>query len=293
MSKNLRHELRTAVFKSFAEHQDKHAARAAGQTSGHVFSYSARGALLDVSNNFAGWMRENYPSVRSPQDVQPDHVAEFLQSKQAAGCTTATLATYRSDLAKLGHLVGQDYSAPQICGADRRDDRGAGHAMPAEMVDQLAEYARSHPSGSACAFLVGRETGGRVNDIRRAVYDREKAVIHITGKGGKSYPDRPISAEFGRLMELPAFSRYIGENGRFQLPQADSINKWLSRAETRLFGTSRYSFHDLRRWAAQQHFDERRRAGDDIRAALRDTSQWLNHGPNRDELLRRSYIVVW
>lgn len=293
MSKNLRHELRTAVFAAFNERLDKHSLKSAGDGASKVFSYSQRAALLDLVNNFSSYMKSAAPEVRAPEEVTKEHVIGFLESKRSDGATSATLDTYRSYFAKIGRLVGCDYSAPMIKGAPKSSERGAGHAMPVETADKLTEYAFAHPSGSALAFLLGRETGGRVDDVRRITYDRTRGTFHMIGKGGKAYPeDRVASPDLVYALDHEYSSR-IEADGRIQLPLPGSIATWLRRTEDKL-GLDRFSFHDMRRLCAQEHYDALRRYGADINTACRSTSVWLNHGPDRDSyLLRESYIRIW
>ena len=81
----------------------------------------------------------------------------------------------------------------------------------------------------------------------------------------------------------------IDSHGRVHAPKDDSLNKYLRRTEDRL-GLERHSFHDLRRYVAQEKYDEYRHKGADRTQALNKVGEWLNHGDNRAVMVLESYI---
>lgn len=135
---NLRYRLRTVVFKSYGEHTDKHALKKAGDDRQRVYSYGSRGALLDRASDFGRWAQER--GVKSVENVTEATVRGYLDSK-ASTCTQNTLDEYRSEIARLGRLCGQDWSCDRVL-ADRARDaqRGAQAAMPRTELDQILDY---------------------------------------------------------------------------------------------------------------------------------------------------------
>lgn len=296
MAQNLRNALRGIVFNSFHEGTDKHAVKASGGGYGVVYSYSQRGALLDLVNNFSSWVKAECPDVKKPDQITADTVRAFLLAKSKI-CSDATLATYRSNFAKLGECVGKKYGVMIDWHTDavsgerfKRADRGAGHAISKEEYKLLIDYAVTHPSGSGLAVILEGALGGRVTDVcERMTYDAKKHTIQMIGKGGKAYQERPLPAAVDRMIHSREFSAWF-DGKEFQLPKSASVNKYLMRTEKKL-GLDAYSFHDLRRYCAQRHYDALRARGVSRDEALSKTSIWLNHGPHRNDLMVQSYVI--
>lgn len=98
-----------------------------------------------------------------------------------------------------------------------------------------------------------------------------------------------MTLELRDLINSPEISKCLQKDGRLILPKDDSINKFLSRTEDKL-GIERHSFHDLRRYRAQEMYDQYRKGGMTREQALSSVGMWLNHGPHREKLVLESYL---
>lgn len=294
MAKNLRHEMRDVIMSNFSEHIDKHALKRDKGTDNVVTSYAQRNALLDVTNVFCKWVKVAHPEVKHIEDVTKDVVADFGISRLSSGVTQHTLDTYRADLKKIGKLANQDWSTERIkAQVSRRENRGANDVISKADYNKILKYCEENPSGSALAIRLERELGVRVSDMAYGIrLVNGSNFIQIRSKGGKIL-EREITPNLREIMRSNEFQSRMNDRGGIDLPKDSSINRFLNRVEDTL-GIERHSFHSLRRFSAQEHYDECRNNGMTQREALRDTSVWLNHGEGREQMMIQSYIKnVW
>ena len=81
--------------------------------------------------------------------------------------------------------------------------------------------------------------------------------------------------------------------GKLIAPKDNSLNKWLNRTQDKL-GLERHSWHSVRRRIAQDKYDAFRGSGMTRSEALSQVSLWLNHGPNREQTMKESYVAnIW
>lgn len=293
--KNLRQLLRNIVFISMCLGGNKHKDKKNNNTAGKIYSYSTKFAFLDLINVFVKWMRIHYPEIHTPKDICPEHVYIFLLEK-AKTVTQATIITYRSRLASLGacirirmSLKEYDLHVPYVYAAKKSSGkRGANAAMPRADYNAILAYCLQHPSGSAFAIILENHLGGRVTDVCERMVVQTGVIVMIC-KGGKVLR-RQISLELATLLADPRYAKWRTPDGRFRLPKADSINSFLRRHQTRM-EIAHHSFHDIRRLLAQEHYDSLRRNGMDRNQALGEVGLWLNHGPRRQALVRKSYVA--
>lgn len=112
--------------------------------------------------------------------------------------------------------------------------------------------------------------------------------LRIRAKNGK-WMNRPITPEIRRIIDSETFkARLVGD--KWYGPKDASVNKYLRRLQEKL-GLEYHSFHDIRRRIAQDKYDELRNSGLSRTETLSKVSLWLNHGPNREKMLLKSYIA--
>ena len=295
MAKNLRQQLLHIMYICMCIGRSKHADKRKHNTAGRIYSFCTRNAYIEVINIFAHWMRTHYPQIRRPQDIRPEHIYMFLLEK-AKTSTQATVDTYRSILASLGtciritkHLKGYDLHVPYVRAARKSSQaRGAQAAITRTDYDKILAYCLQHPSGSAYALLLENHLAGRVTDVceRMRVQD---GYMSMKCKGGKILRRR-ITPELVALLEDPRFAQWRTSDGKFLLPKANTIANYLRNLQLRL-GIEHHSFHSIRRLLAQEHYDSLRRNGMDRNQALGEVCLWLNHGPRRQALVRKSYVA--
>ena len=101
---------------------------------------------------------------------------------------------------------------------------------------------------------------------------------------------RKLTPELILLLQESRFALWRTAAGTFKLPKVGSINQYLGRIESKL-GLEHHSFHDLRRLLAQERYNLLRERGMDREHALSSVGLWLNHGPNRQDLVKKSYVA--
>lgn len=291
---NLRHKLRTVIFMRFRPGANKHAAKGAGNQHELIYSYRSFYALLDVVRTFWEWIQLSAFRLSSPTELTVEIIICFLEYK-ATSCVQTTVDWYRSMLASLGNYIRVYYKlrefdlhVPRVKAYQKTSGlRGAAAMMPREEYDRIRVYCMAHPSGSAYAVLMENYLGGRVTDVcERMCIVQTK--IRMKCKGGKLL-FRQITPELEELLNNPRFAAWRTENGRFSLPKSNSVNQFLRKLELRL-GLPHHSFHDIRRLLAQEYYDGLRKQGIEQKQALSLTGLWLNHGPNRQKLVLKSYV---
>lgn len=88
---------------------DKHADKANGiRNTDKIYSYSARSNLIDLSANFANFMRESYPEIHKVNEIGTEHIRAFLNSK-TRNCSQLTLNQFNSLFSKLEKCVNAKY----------------------------------------------------------------------------------------------------------------------------------------------------------------------------------------
>lgn len=281
--KNLRHVLRSAVMNSFRENMDKKDLKRKGEAAGKVFSHGSKFALLDRINDFC----KTLPAGMKLEDIEKSHVLAYLDYK-AKTCTQKTVDEYRSDLKRIGLCAGVDLSCGRVYANKKESEhRGAQAVISKEDFAQILEYCKEHPSGSATAILLEAEIGVRVSDAVYGIH-LTSSELRIRAKNGK-WMNRPITPEIRRIIDSETFKAcLVGD--KWYGPKDASVNKYLRRLQEKL-GLEYHSFHDIRRRIAQDKYDELRNSGLSRTETLSKVSIWLNHGPNREKMLLKSYIA--
>lgn len=107
--RNLKYQFLQAINSSFKENMDKHSDKANGiKNTNKIYSYSARSNLIDLSANFANFMKESYPEIHNANEICMGHVQAFLNSKTGS-CSQATLNQYNAQFRKLEKCVNVKY----------------------------------------------------------------------------------------------------------------------------------------------------------------------------------------
>ena len=291
MAHNLRHDMRSAVLRNFREGIDKHADRKSEAREEKVYSYTSRNNYLDKINAFCKYAKEQ-EGVTKTTDLSAQVVARYLDHLGGNGATQKTLDTVRSDLAKVGRLMGIDLRVDRaiaIQGHEHAMDRGATDTISRDDYLKLLEYARSHPSGSGTCILLERELGVRVGDICYGLREKDENTLLIRCKHGKML-ERPITPLVREVMRSSQYRDMVDVSGKFHAPKDSSVNTYLRRTEDKL-GLQRHSFHSLRRFCVQEKYDEYRNAGATRTEALGKASAWLNPGEDRERMMMQSYIA--
>lgn len=283
MARNIRQQLRHEVFAAFHEGRSKTEERREGTNTEKIFSYGSRNQLLDRINDFCKTLPAD---VKKLSQLTPKHVSDYLDSK-ARNCTQATINEYRSELKKIGQIIGVDLRCDKVL-ADKKNapDRGSSSVISQEDWSKILDYTKEHPSATGTCLQLEALIGVRVSDLAYGVRVKDDELV-IRSKNGK-YCYRAITSEIRALMNTKEFKSLLVKD-KLIAPKDNSINTYLRRVQDKL-GLERHSFHDIRRRIAQDKYNEYRTTGLSRTEALQAVSKWLNHGPNREKMVLASYI---
>lgn len=252
-------------------------------------------------NDLANHLRSE--GITKLHNVTQSDIQKYLEHK-AESCSTKTMDTYRSYCKKLGECINVrygtkvDFSVDPIYGARAKaTDRGARDVISADDYSKLLGYAIKNPSASGLVVLLEVSLGGRVSDICRGITIKD-GEAYMIGKGGKKYEPRHVKPQLMMQLYSGKYDKWVTKNDDgsmvFNFPKSDSVNKYLSRTETKL-GIEKHSFHAIRRFIAQQKYDKAIESGQTKQEAIRSVSKWLNHGSNRqgvETFLKQHYLNI-
>lgn len=298
MAKNLKYQFLNAIDSAFKECQDKHSMKHfEGIGNGRVFSYSDRRNLVDLGSNFANYMRENHSDVKMVKDIKTEHIQGFLNTK-AETCTSKTIAQYQSKFSKLEQLVNNRYNLNKDFHTGLVRPTGSEQtkklresSMSKQDYQKLSSRLQNSNSASALGIQISAKTAMRVQEltkIQKRDIDLENNKIKVIGKGGK---EREVSIkEQDRNFFKNIVDRLENDTDRVVPVRPDSINQYLKRQLEKInslendYAEEKTGIHCIRKMAAQDHYDELRNDGLSMHDAWSETSVWLGHGADRDEL---------
>lgn len=307
MGKSIKHQLIHAIESNFKEGQDKHAMKRAGyERQSTIFSYNDRKGLIDTAAGFANWLKGQPDPPRRLYDLKPQHVQAYLNA-HTEDWTAATFKARLSHLRKLEALARATYpnsaigftdglTAPATATSPRRTVQ-----VTAGDYKRLLDYADQSRSQAAPAVFLSGSCGLRVSECAKlkgsdiTIQPDGSATVRIVDSKGKRSRtitlNNPDTAS--RLAEI---HREAGA-GRVCPIQSESLNAYLRRAFQAL-GMTEYvqhktGYHALRKLAAQRHYDACRGRGLSVKEALSETSVWLGHGRNREELMKHYVLNIW
>lgn len=306
MSKSIKHQLIHAIDSNFKEGQDKHAMKRQGyERQSTIFSYADRRGLIDTAAGFANWLKGQPNAPRHLYDITPQHVQAYLNAHGSAW-TAATFKARLSHLRKLEALAGRTYPNSKIAFTDGVTLPSTATApkrtvqVTEENYQRLLSFSVQSKSQARHAIFLSGSCGLRVSECAKlkgsdiTVQPDGSATVRIVDSKGKRSRtitlNNPDTAS--RLAEI---RREVGA-GRVCPVQSESLNAYLRRAFHAL-GMTEYAqhktgFHALRKLAAQRHYDECRERGLSVKEALSETSVFLGHGRNRDELMKHYVLDI-
>lgn len=290
MSKNARMEMRDAVFSAFREGMDKHGDKQSGiDTMAKIYSHKTKFQLLDRIDDFSKYLKNE--GINRVEKVTSDVLVGYIAQKKVEGCTQWTLDEYRYEIKKIGVLLGYDWRVDRIrTDRDCAPDRGAKDVISPKDLSKILDYCKEHPSKSAICIRLEVLIGVRAGDLAYGVEIIDDN-LRIKSKNGK-YAYRVITPAIQEILNDPICQSMI-EDGHLRAPKSDSINRYLSRLEKKM-GMEPHSMHAIRRRIAQDKYDIFRSSGMTKKEALDAVSRWLNHGKDREDMLKRSYIAnIW
>ena len=282
---------------------DKHSIKKSGQRDGtRVFSYADRKNLIDVSSNFANFMRKSHPEVKQVRQIKSSHVQSFLNEK-AKNCSTKTIQQYQSKFSKLEKLINSTYRSSKTSFSKgiivpQGKEKQRSLEMKRNHYNKLITNISHSRSQAVPAIQLAGRFGLRVSEtvnLKGKDIQLAKNTLHIhESKGGRSR-DILITKEADRAF-LEALKSQYGDNQRIVPIKEDSVNRFLQR-ELGKIGLGQYQahgtgIHAIRKMYAQERYDEFRQKGLSIQTSLDKTSELLGHGDNRNELMREYVLNI-
>ncbi|MFT8352616.1 tyrosine-type recombinase/integrase [Clostridium saccharoperbutylacetonicum] len=304
-NKSIKNQIQQAINNNFEENTDKHSYKQQDDQEVKVFSYSEKFRLLDAAKMLSNYIKENFPNIKQIKDVNSNVIQDFLNTK-AKNCTQNTINTYSNSLNKIAAICNKNYSS---CNLTWKQDviipaaltqksqlRGVANQIPLEDLNKICDYAKRNYSTSGQIILCQHELGLRVNELVSGIkvenIDFKNNILHLTNtKGGKNL-DREITQELKAILEKSIQQRNITSGRLFPITE-NAVNTYLRRTEEKLGIKGRYSIHNIRSAIAQKFYNSLRENGVNKDNAIKQTSIWLNHGPDRKKLLEKSYIEIW
>lgn len=311
MARNLKYQFKYAIEQSCKFGADKHSIKRNSAENGNMkartFSYSDRKNLIDVSSNFANWMKENHSEIKELKDVTSNHVQEFL-NKKAQTCTSETIKQYQAKFSKLETLVNNTYKNANVSYTNTVTPVCSNNTAKLRckmMTDSDYNRLKNHMenncrSDNALKSLeLGYHAGLRVSEIaklqQRDIQINENGTATVTVVDGKGARDRDIHITNKYSVQVLTDIRDSVENptDRIVPIKHESINTSINRAMTKC-NMQEYKLHDtsvhsLRKAYAQREYDRYKSQGLEPKQAWGNVSEQLGHGRDRDDLYK-AYI---
>jgi len=301
MGKNLKHQFIHAIEDNFKEGMDKHSMKANDiRGDGKVFSYADRKNLIDLSSNFANYMKENYKDIRQVKEIRAEHIQSFLNEKSNS-CSNATLKQYQAKFNKLEKVVNKTYNINTkykgyTLPLSKENTKVRNTSMSIDDFKKLEKAFINSNSSAKIAIQLTSRAGLRVSECTKLQgrdINLKDNVIHVEGgKGGRNrdVPMREQDKEY-----FSSLKSNVGDRERVCPVQNDSINKSIDRAMKREGIRNKYndtSIHCIRKMYAQNEFNRCRAEGMEIKQALQEVSVLLGHGEDRMELMRQYVLDI-
>ncbi len=292
--RNLKYQFLQAINNSFKENMDKHADKANGiRNTDKIYSYSARSNLIDLSANFANFMKEFYPEIHNANEIGTEHIQAFLNSK-TRNCSQSTLNSYNSQFRKLEKCVNAKYrcNVTYHCDVVPASYKNGGGKIRNAMLSQndfKTLIKSTNNQNLKKALTLSFHFGLRAAECAKLKYEdiKSNGISVIDSKGKRS---RFVPAETEKQKQiLEQFKEK--EQGRICPVQHQSLEQAFRR-ELKKNGIviQNGAFHTCRKAYATQKFKEYR-VNLCVKEAMSKVSVNLGHGANRFELMKE-YICT-
>lgn len=289
--RNLKYQFMNCIQKNFHEGINKHSLKASGKNGNEVFSYSQRKNLIDLSANFSNWMKETHPEVKQVNQVNSDHIQEFLNSK--TNCSQATLEQYQSQFRKLENLVNNTYKASvnYHSATTPRSTKNGGGKLRSDMLS-TSNYnklmSNSTNQNFKNALCLSQNFGLRASECSKLKYSdiSENGIKIVDSKGGRS---RFIPCETQQQKQV--IKDFLGKVGRVCNCKTASLQQAFCREKKKNGISSASDFHSSRKAYATNKFQEYRQQGLSVQQSLNKVSSNLGHsGDGSRNDLMKEYI---
>lgn len=309
--KHMAHSIKNQIFYSISQnwHEGTQKRNYKMQQGSHmtpmVFSHSECFRLKDIARDLGNFLKNNHPGIKQVKDITPNMIQDFLNSK--SHCSRQTINTYYQSLKKIDLLLEKTYKSYDCKfvdlikpistqGKNFSSFRGVENQIPTSELTKILDYCKQHPGQSSYAIQLQTMLGIRVNELVHGIkisnidFDNNTLSI-INTKGGKPL-EKNLSPDTSNLLKEIISQKYDNKNERLFTIENASVNRYLSRIESTLGINGKYSTHNIRSRVAQDFFDTLRAQGYSKHDALKETSLFLNHRTEREQMLTQSYIHI-
>ena len=286
-NRNLKYQFLNCIERSFKEGMDKHSLKKQGKDNSRVFSYSDRKNLIDLSSNFANWMKENHKEVKLIKEIKAEHVQEFMASKTNSW-SSATYITVSSNFRKLETLANNTYqiSVDFHSIVLPTSEKNGGAKLRTDMLSQ-ENYNKllnnSTNQNFKNALLLSRYFGLRASECSKLQYAdiTKKGISVIDSKGGRS---RFVKAESQQQQNI--IKGFLNKQGRVCTCKTSSLQQAFNREKKKNRISSASDFHSSRKTFATEKYQEYRKQGLSVQKSLDRVSNSLGHNNNRNDLMK-------
>ncbi len=287
-TRNIKYQFKYCIDNHFKEGMDKHSIKRSEKDNSKIYSYADRKNLIDLSANFANWIKENYAEIRQLKDINSTHIQEFLNEK-AYNCSQKTLEQYQSHFRKLEKLCNSTYNINvdfHSAVTPISIKNGGGKIRNIMCSDaQYQSLLKTTNNNLKSALILSKNFGLRASECSKLQYkDIKEDGIYIADSKGKR--SRFVKAENKEQQEILKQFRQEG-NGRIINVQTSSLQQAFNReCKRKGIHFQNGAFHTLRKNFATAKYKEYREKGETVQQALDSVSHALGHGFNRNQLMK-------
>ncbi len=288
-TRNIKYQFKYCIDTHFREGMDKHSMKRNGKDNSKIYSYSHRKNLIDLSANFANWIKENHAEIKQLKDINSMHIQEFLNEK-ANSCSRKSLQEYQSHFRKLESLCNNTYNTnvdfhSTVTPISAKN--GGGKIRNIMCSDaQYQMLLKTKNSNLKSALVLSKNFGLRASECSKLQYrDIKEDGIYIADSKGKK--SRFVKAENKEQQDI--LQQFRGKKqGRICPIQTGSLQQAFNR-ECKKQGIhfQNGAFHTLRKNFATAKYKEYREKGETVQQALDSVSHVLGHGSKRNELMKQ------
>lgn len=288
-TRNIKYQFKYCIDTHFREGMDKHSMKRNGKDNSKIYSYADRKNLIDLSANFANWIKENHAEIKQLKDINSMHIQEFLNEK-ANSCSRKSLQEYQSHFRKLESLCNNTYNTnvdfhSTVTPISAKN--GGGKIRNIMCSDaQYQMLLKTKNSNLKSALVLSKNFGLRASECSKLQYrDIKEDGIYIADSKGKK--SRFVKAENKEQQDI--LQQFRGKKqGRICPIQTGSLQQAFNR-ECKKQGIhfQNGAFHTLRKNFATAKYKKYREKGETVQQALDSVSHVLGHGSKRNELMKQ------
>ena len=288
-TRNIKYQFKYCIDTHFREGMDKHSMKRNGKDNSKIYSYADRKNLIDLSANFANWIKENHAEIKQLKDINSMHIQEFLNEK-ANSCSRKSLQEYQSHVRKLESLCNNtyntnvDFHSPVTPISAKNGGGKIRNIMCSDAQYQM--LLKTKNSNLKSALVLSKNFGLRASECSKLQYrDIKEDGIYIADSKGKK--SRFVKAENKEQQDI--LQQFRGKKqGRICPIQTGSLQQAFNR-ECKKQGIhfQNGAFHTLRKNFATAKYKEYREKGETVQQALDSVSHVLVHVSKRNELMKQ------